>query len=317
MDCSGRAFIGAPGLVGAKLYLAPTTGNLDIHPEARDAIETLFRQFPGPIVVHSEQLLPRASWPRPTPTAQDHDTLRPISGAVTALRQALALAQQHGGQIHAAHISSDAEVECVVEARAAGVTATCEATLHHLLLDDRYVESHGTYGKVNPPLRASAERAALWARLAAGAIDMVATDHAPHRPDEKDLSYPDASAGLPGVEWMLPLLLDTVARGELTLGQVAELTAQRPAQVFGLERKGRLAPGFDADIALVDTALTRPLEPSNVVSRCGWTPYAGRTIRGWPVMVLVRGRLAYAHGSHREGPRGRPVRARRPASTPE
>jgi dihydroorotase len=145
---------------------------------------------------------------------------------------------------------------------------------------------------MNPPLRSEERRAALFERLADGTVDVVATDHAPHTREEKDASVWDAPSGVPGVETMLPLLLDSARRGDLSYERVRDVTARTPAELFGLPRKGRVAEGYDADLVLVDPEEHREIRGDALHSTAGWTPFEGR--RGvFPEWTMVRGELVY------------------------
>lgn len=286
----------AEGVAGLKLYMGASTGGLLVTSD--EALDRVFAEARYPVVVHAEEerILRerRAAW-LTEPSCVDHGVLRGIEAAVEATRRAIDMAWRNGARLHVAHLSTGAELDLVEQARRSGVRVTCEVAPHHLLLDESYVLEHGCRGKVNPPLRPAAEREALWRRLSQ--VDMIATDHAPHLPSEKDLPYERAAAGLPSVELYLPLLLDCVAAGRLSLSELVRLSATGPASVFGMTSKGRLEPGFDADIALVDLDAERVVDSSKLYSKCGWSPYTGRTLRGWPVMTLVRGHMAF-------GPKG-------------
>jgi dihydroorotase len=165
-------------------------------------------------------------------------------------------------------------------------------TPHHLLLSRDDLRELGTYGRMNPPLRSEARRRAVFERVADGTVDVIATDHAPHTVEEKERGLWEAPSGVPGVETMLPLLLDLARRGELSYERVRDLTARTPAAVFDLPRKGRIEEGYDADLVLVDPDAPREIRGVDLHSKCGWTPFEGWT-GVFPEMTLVRGRVAY------------------------
>jgi dihydroorotase len=148
---------------------------------------------------------------------------------------------------------------------------------------------------MNPPLRSRADRAALWDHL--DWIDAIASDHAPHTLEEKHVDMIDAPAGVPGLETTLPLLLTAVSEGSLELTDLVRLTSSGPAAIFGLSHKGQIAPGYDADLVLVDPRASWTIEEKRLWTKCGWTPFTGWRVKGLMQKVYVRGRLAYANGS--------------------
>jgi dihydroorotase len=273
-----------PVLVGLKVYLGATTGSL------------LTAEF-GPVYEHMER------FPREKVVAvhaEDEEARRyfavrgsgrPPVVAVVAVAKVLAMADDLRRAVHICHVSTAAELALIADARRRGVPVTCEVTPHHLFLDRERAAELGSYARVNPPLRDRADVEALWAGLAE--VDCFTTDHAPHLPAEKESD--DPPAGLPGLETMLPLLLTAVHEGRLSLPDVVRRAAYNPARIFGLPRKGRLAVGADADLVLVDLERERRLE-GPWFTRCGWSPYEGRRVRGAVEKVYRRGRLAYASG---------------------
>jgi dihydroorotase len=142
---------------------------------------------------------------------------------------------------------------------------------------------------MNPPIRGERHREASWAAVRDGIVDTIGSDHAPHSRAAKELPWPDCPAGLTGVQTLVPVMLDHVNAGRLSLSRLVDLMAAGPARVYGLIGKGRLAAGYDADFTLVDKKARRTIEQSWIVSPCGWTPFAGKKIAGWPVATIVRG----------------------------
>ncbi|WP_434521618.1 dihydroorotase [Halorubrum sp. AS12] len=239
-------------------------------------------------------------------TADAWSAYRTADAEVAAVERALAAAADRDARVHIAHTSTPEAVDAVVEAREAGAggsdgdgdgtdaapRVTCEVTPHHLYLSRERARSLGTFGRMNPPLRSESRREALFARLAEGDIDVVATDHAPHTVEEKRKGLVDAPSGVPGVETLYPLLLESVRKGELSLERVRDVVAANPAETFGLDRKGRVAEGRDADLVLVDTADPREIEAAALHSAPAWTPFEG--LRGvFPEVTLVRGEVVY------------------------
>jgi dihydroorotase len=189
--------------------------------------------------------------------------------------------------------------------------ATVEVTPQHLTLAaPACYERLGTLAQMNPPIRDASHQEALWQAVGAGVVDVVGSDHAPHTLEEKGNEYPDTPSGMTGVQTLLPLLLDHAHRGRLSLERLVELTSATAARIWGLEGKGRLVVGADADLVLVDLARRTTLTHALVRSRCGWTPFDGREVAGWPVATILRGTLVMREGELLGPARGRPLRFR-------
>ncbi|SHH45845.1 dihydroorotase [Halobaculum gomorrense] len=278
-----------------EVFLADSTGDMGIEADlfadavARAAAEDTV------VTVHAEDaaLFDRAALERADDgTGRDADAdawsaYRTAEAEAAAVERALAVGADSDAAIHIAHTSTPEGVDAASDAG-----ATCEVTPHHLLLSREDLDNLGTFGRMNPPLRSEQRREAVLERVADGAVDIVATDHAPHTRAEKDASVRDAPSGVPGVETMLPLLLQEVREGRLTLERVRDLVAANPADVFGVDGKGRVAEGADADLVLVDLDATREIRGDDLHSKCGWTPFEGR--QGvFPELTLVRGSIAY------------------------
>jgi dihydroorotase len=207
-----------------------------------------------------------------------------------AVKRAVAVAEDADARIHVAHASTPEGVDAASDAG-----MTCEVTPHHLFLSREDLDDLGTYGRMNPPLRDEERRDALWERVVDGTVDMVATDHAPHTRAEKETTLLDAPSGVPGVETMLPLLLERARRGELGYERVRDLTATNPAEVFDLPAKGSVEAGADADLVLVDPEASREIRGDDLHSSCDWTPFEGK--RGvFPRLTMVGGRVVYENG---------------------
>ncbi len=183
-----------------------------------------------------------------------------------------------------------------------------EAIPNHLLLNTSAYQTQGARVQMNPPLRTSADNEALWAGLRDGVVDFLGTDHAPHTRAEKDQAYPAAPSGMPGVETALPLMLTQMRAGSCTLGQIQKWMCHGPAQAYGIANKGRIEPGYDADLTLVDVDTTQPVRDDALYTKAGWSPYAGWDLTGWPLYTVVGGRVVYDRGEIRSDVRGRALR---------
>ncbi|MEJ2522851.1 MAG: hypothetical protein P8080_08235, partial [Gammaproteobacteria bacterium] len=252
--------------VGLKIYLDQTYGPLR------------FQAAGGPPGAGLAALMAHfAEWP----------ATRPIAVHAEGLSAALAigLARTYGRRLHLCHLSLAAELALVRAAKAAGMDLTCEVTPHHLFLDEGDARRLGAYGQMKPPLASSRDVAALWANLEV--VDCIATDHAPHTRAEKD--GPAPPPGVPGLETLLPLLLDAVAEGRLSLERLVALTHEAPRRIRGLPRQ-------DETWVEVDPDAEQALGQAPLYTRCGWTPFEGRRVRGRVRRVILRGRPAFQDG---------------------
>jgi dihydroorotase len=222
----------------------------------------------------------------------------PAAGEAIMVERDVLLAELTGGRVHIAHLSSASSVDAVRRGKARGVLVTAEVTPHHLFLTDAAVSeaAYDTNTKMNPPLRSEADRLAVLEGLRDGTIDCIATDHAPHTVDDKNVEYDQAAFGIVGLETAVPLCLDRlVGAGVVSLSELVALLSTRPARVLGLPG-GTLAPGSPADITLVDLAKRRTVDPARFESRSRNTPFAGWTLRGWPAMTIVGGKVVWKDG---------------------
>jgi len=296
----------ATGVAGLKIYMGSSTGGLLVH--AEEALETIFQTYPGRIAVHAEdeQIIRAGSLKHHAATDPAvHALVRNATSARRATERAISLARRHNRGVHICHLSTREELELVRDA--ADPRITCEVAPHHLVLTDEALTRMGNLAKMNPPLRTKDDTEALWEGLAAGDVACVASDHAPHTLAEKAASYWEAPAGVPGVQHLLPILLDAAHWGRLTLERVAEVTATGPARLFGIENKGRIAEGCDADLTLCAMGVARTVERADVRSKCAWTPYEGMTLHGWPVKTLLAGVVVYEDGGFPAVVQGREV----------
>ncbi len=219
----------------------------------------------------------------------------PAVGEAIMVERDVLLAELTGGRVHIAHLSAAASLDAVRRGKARGVKVTAEVTPHHLLLTDAAVREreYDTSTKMNPPLRSESDRAAMLEGLKDGTIDCIATDHAPHTADDKNVEYDQAAFGIVGLETAVALCLDRlVAAGVIALPRLVELLSTNPARVLGLAG-GTLAPGAPADVTLLDLKAKRTVDPGRFESKSRNTPFGGLTLRGWPAMTIVGGRVVW------------------------
>jgi dihydroorotase len=218
----------------------------------------------------------------------------------------LKLARETGRRVHLLHVTTAEEMAILAGAKD---IATVEATPQHLTLaaPDCYREL-GTLAQMNPPIRDARHREGLWQAVRDGVVDCIGSDHAPHTLEEKARPYPTSPSGMAGVQTLLPLLLDHLAAGRLTLERIVDLTSAGPQRIYNIAGKGRIAVGYDADLVLVDLETRRVIRNKWIASRCGWTAFDGREVKGWPKATILRGSFVMREDELIGEPIGQPVR---------
>jgi dihydroorotase len=275
-----------PGAAGIKVFMGSSTGKLLVADDA--GVLAILQQTRRRAAFHSEdeaRLTARKAL-RVAGDPSSHPVWRDEIAALQCTRRLVALARQARARVHVLHISTAQEIDFLQGAKD---VATCEATPHHLTLSDQDYARLGTKLQMNPPVRGARHRDGLWRGIAQGIVDVLGSDHAPHTLAEKARPYPDSPSGMTGVQTLVPVMLDHVAAGRLTLPRFVDLTSAGPARAFGIACKGRIAAGYDADFTIVDLKRVETIRDSWIASRCGWTPYDGKTVTGWPVGTFVRG----------------------------
>jgi dihydroorotase (multifunctional complex type) len=276
-----------------KIYLGSSTGSLLV-----DDFSAFYRHlanFKKPITLHAEDehAIRHFSKTILGKSAQDHNKIRNPTVAELAVSRAISTAKETTARIHICHASTKKEIDLVSQAKKQKIKITCEVTPHHLFLDESFTKTLGNYAKVNPPLRSKKEQAALWAALANGKIDMIATDHAPHSKDEKEKPYSEAPSGLPELDTALLLLLDAVNRKKLTLEQVVNLYSTSPSKIFNIYNKGEIAVGMDADFTIVNLKKETKITSEMLFTKCGWSPYEGWKLKGRIEKTILGGKIAF------------------------
>ena len=294
-----------PGAAGIKVFMGSSTGSLLVADDA--GVLAILKRIRRRAAFHSEdeyRLIARKGERRPgDPTS--HHVWRDVEAALTCTRRLIALAREARAQVHVLHISTREEIDFLAGAKD---VATCEATPHHLTLTSDDYATLGTKLQMNPPVRGPEHREGVWRGVAQGIIDVVGSDHAPHTLEEKAKPYPESPSGMTGVQTLVPILLDHVAAGRLSLQRFVDLTSAGPQRLFGLAGKGRIAVGYDADLTVVDLKRRETIRDGWIASRCGWTPYDGRAVTGWPVGTVIRGRRVMWEGEVLAEGGGKPVR---------
>jgi dihydroorotase len=294
------------GSAGIKVFMGSSTGDLLV--EHEPLLDRVIAKIGRRAAFHAEdeaRLRERMGLRRPGDPSS-HPVWRDEATALLATQRLVRLAEKYGKRVHLLHVSSAAELEFLKGHKA---WVSVEVTPHHLTLvaPDCY-QRLGTYGQMNPPVRDDSHRRALWAALAAGVVDIVGSDHAPHTREEKDRAYPASPSGMTGVQTLVPIMLDHVSAGRLSLERFVDLTSHGPQRLFGICNKGRIGVGYDADLTVVDLKRQETIDNSWIASRCGWSPYHGHTVQGWPVGTIVRGRCVAWQGEVVSAAHGEPIR---------
>ena len=297
---------GLPGTAGVKIFMGASTGDLLVSDDRELARVLAHGRRRVAIHAEDEPRMQARLGERVPGDPASHPVWRDDESALLATRRIVALARAARRPIHVLHVTTPAELELLGQNKD---IATCEVTPQHLTLagEEAYPRL-GTLAQMNPPIRSGQHRHGLWYWLNQGVPDVIGSDHAPHTKEEKAKPYPDSPSGMPGVQTLLPLLLDHVANGRLTLQRLVELTSAGPQRVFGLTGKGRIAAGYDADLTVVDLAARWTVEESWLASRAGWSPFTGMALQGKPVGTIVRGARVMWEGELAPQATGRPIR---------
>jgi dihydroorotase len=288
---------------GIKIFMGSMHGQLLVDQDA--VLEAIFAQGSRLIAVHAEdqeRINQRRQEFAGIHDPAIHSQIQDNQAALLATQKALKLSKKYQRRLHILHMSTAEEAQLLREDKPSWVTA--EVTPQHLLLNTSAYEEIGTLAQMNPPLRSPHDNEVLWQALRDGVIDFIATDHAPHTLAEKAQEYPNTPSGMPGVETSLPLMLTAAKQGKCTVAQVANWMSQAVAKAYGIPNKGAIAPGYDADLVLVDLDTYRPVKREELLTKCGWSPFEGWNLTGWPVTTIVGGQIVYEQGQVNQDVRG-------------
>jgi dihydroorotase len=295
-----------PGCAGVKVFMGSSTGSLLV--EDDDGVRNILKVIRRRASFHSEDEY-RLNERKPLRVEGDprsHPVWRDEIAALRCTQRLVGLAHETGKRVHVLHITTAEEMEFLRDHKD---VASVETTPHHLTLvaPDCY-ERLGTRAQMNPPVRGAAHRDAIWRGLEQGVVDVLGSDHAPHTAEEKRKTYPASPSGMTGVQTLVPIMLDHVNAGRLSLARFVDLTSAGPARLFAIARKGRIAAGYDADLTVVDLKRRQTITDDWISSRAGWTPYAGVSVTGWPVGTVLRGTRVMWDGELVAAGRGEAVR---------
>jgi dihydroorotase len=298
-----------PEACGIKIFMGSSTGTLLV--SERPDLDRIFGNGRKLIAVHAEDdAMIKANRENrgDGATLQDHPFIRSPEAALKATTLAVELAKKYNRRLHILHLTTEEEADFLRREKIPGLISAEVCPQHFLLTAPEIYEKLGTYAQMNPPLREARHGKALWQALVDGVIDCTATDHAPHTREEKDKGYPLAPAGMPGVETLLPVMLNRASQGLCTLPDLVSWMCVAPARLYGMVGKGRIEPGYDADFVLVDMEAQRTVHNGQLQTRVNWSPYDRMTLKGVPKITIVRGKVVHREGTFCEPGWGKAIR---------
>lgn len=299
-----------PGVPGIKIFMGSSTGSLLVPTD--ELLEQVLASGVRPCPVHAEDHLRLEALKAGSPserTVFDHPQIRDSECARMATDRLLRAARKTQRPVHILHVSTRDELPLIRDAKVEGVAVTAEVTPQHLWFSapDCYAKL-GTRAQMNPPIRSREHRDALREALKGGLFDVFGSDHAPHTLEEKALPYPQSPSGMPGVQTLLPAVLTLAVRERLLSLEVASaMLGSRPASLYGLKDRGRIELGWKADLVVVSLQDSQVATASRMKSKCGWTPFEGESLVGWPKWVVHSGRVVVSGDEVRGAPDGEPV----------
>lgn len=273
-------------IIGIKIFLGCSTGNLYV--DDKKELARLF-QFAAQedmiIAIHAENqriISENQSLYKASSDVRTHSLIRPREAAIKAVEETLDLCREYGTQVYFCHVSTKEEIELIKDAKQDQLLVYLEVTPQHLFLTERDYDTLGTKAQMNPPLRTQEDHNALWLAINEDWVDTIGTDHAPHTLMEKQKPYPESPSGMPGIETRLPLLLNAYNQGQIALDKIVELTRVNIDNIFRLPKQN--------DTVLVDLNLKKEVINEKLKTKCGWSPFAGRVLQGWPVYTILKGK---------------------------
>ncbi|MCL4716522.1 MAG: dihydroorotase [Hyphomonadaceae bacterium] len=296
-----------PGCAGVKTFMGSSTGTLLVGDD--DGLDRVVKNISRRGAFHAEdeaRLNARKTLAREGDWTS-HPEVRDDEAALLAVQRLVRAARKWGKRVHVLHVSSAVEMEFLATAKDVATVETLPQFL--TFAGPQIYERLNGFAQMNPPIRYAQDLATLWSvGVFQGVVDIIATDHAPHTREEKAQPYPKSPSGMPGVQTLVPVMLTHVNEGRLSLQRFVDLSSAGPQRVFGIEGKGRIALGYDADLTLVDMKARRLIRAEDQATRCGWTPFDGFEAKGWPIATIIRGRLVMSEGEIVTPGAGEPIR---------
>ena len=293
------------GCCGVKLFAGSSTGNLLVDKE--EDIEKVFESTSKIVSVHSEdeEILNKRKKLIEKGNILSHPIWRNEECAISSTRKIVKIAKRLNKKAHILHVSTKEEVDFLSQNKG---NITFEITPQHLTMysPDCYNQL-GSYAQMNPPIRDKSHFDRLWYAVKNNYNDTVGSDHAPHLKEEKDKEYPNSPSGMPGVQTLLPVMLNHVNNGKLKLEQLVKFLCENPADIFGIKNKGYIKNNFDADLTIVDLNKEIKINNKNIESKCKWSPFNGQTFKGTPVTTIINGQIKMKDGKILGDPSGKPM----------
>jgi dihydroorotase len=294
-----------PGAAGIKVFMGASTGTLLVEDDM--GVAAILAHTKRRAAFHSEDEY-RLNERKPLRVPNDptsHPIWRDEIAALQSTQRLVRIAREKHALVHVLHVSTAEEIDFLRDHKD---IASVEITTHHLTLDAEDYKRLGTKLQMNPPVRDKRHQDHIWYGVEQGIADILGSDHAPHTLEEKAKPYPQSPSGMTGVQTLVPIMLDHVNAGRLTLARFVDMTSAGPVRLFGISGKGRIAVGYDADLTIVDVKRRATIENKWIASRSAWTPYDGKEVTGWPVGTFVRGRRVMWEGEVTTPSTGEPVR---------
>jgi len=293
------------GCCGIKLFAGSSTGNLLVQHE--DDIEKVFKNSSKIVSVHSEdeEILNLRKKLIIKDDVKTHLLWRNEDCAISSTRRIVKIAERHKKKAHILHVTTKEEVDFLSQHKG---NVTFEITPQHLTMSSpECYDKLGTYAQMNPPIRDKSHQDRLWYGVRNNILDIIGSDHAPHLKKNKDKIYPETPSGMPGVQTLVPVMLNHVNDGKLTLQQFINFVCENPAKIFGINNKGYIKVGYDADFTIVDLDKEIEIKNKNIESKCKWSPFNGQIFKGTPVSTIINGEIKMKDGKILGDPSGKPI----------
>jgi dihydroorotase len=293
------------GCCGIKLFVGSSTGNLLVQHE--DDIEKVFKNSSKIVSVHSEdeEILNLRKKLIIKDDVKTHPLWRNEDCAISSTRRIVKIAERHKKKTHILHVTTKEEVDFLSQHKG---NVTFEITPQHLTMSSPgCYDKLGTYAQMNPPIRDKSHQDRLWYGVRNNILDIIGSDHAPHLKKNKDKIYPESPSGMPGVQTLVPVMLNHVNDGKLTLQQFINFVCENPVKIFGIKNKGYIKVGYDADFTIIDLDKEIEIKNKNIESKCKWSPFNGQIFKGTPVSTIINGEIKMKDGKILGNPSGKPM----------
>jgi dihydroorotase len=282
------------GCCGVKLFAGSSTGKLLVDKEAD--IEKVISQSDRIVSIHSEdeEILNLRKKFIKEGDVHSHPEWRNTECAISSTRRVVKIAERYNKQIHVLHVTTKEEVDFLAMHKK---NVTFEITPQHLTLyaPDCY-DKLGTFAQMNPPIRKKEHYDRLWVAVKNSVVDVLGSDHAPHSKKDKKKKYPSSPSGMPGVQTILPVMLNHINNEKLSLEQLIKLMCENPCRIFGIKNKGYIKEDFDADLTIVDMNKEQTIKNEMMASKCGWTPFNNFIVKGFPTATIINGKIVMFDG---------------------